>query len=199
MKINPDGSIDITDPDEIRMYLEHTQPKPVAPVEIPLAQVLANARLGAPVQQPLATPGPETREWLRDGAVMPEAAEEPQRSAVAVLEKPETEKIVMPVDKPMPKQVATPPLAYVTQAQSLVIEMMRHYPLGLSTKEIAQKLRWDGPKASRITTYMVRNESGALHPYIERIKGHKRYRLTEYGKRCKYVVVGNPSTYREFR
>jgi len=139
----------------------------------------------------------EAKARYPEAFVMPEAAEsEKTTSAVAVMERPEED---LPAPAKMPKQVELPPMAYVTQAQQLVVELLRHYPLGLSTKDIAEKLRWDATKASRITTYLVRNESGAMHPIIQKIPGHKRYVLTEYGRRVRYTVVGNPSTFRVFR
>lgn len=161
-----------------------------------LRDALAEAKPG---RNELANPpGPETRQWLRDdAAVMPEeAAVEPQKAAVALLDKPAEE---LPAPAKMPKHVELPPKAYVTQAQMLVVELLRHYPLGLSTKQIAEKLRWDGPKSSRITTYLVRNESGAVHPIVTKVPGHKRYVLTPHGQQVRYEIVNNPSTYREHR
>lgn len=136
-----------------------------------------------------------------EAQVMPDAATEAEkaRSAVVVLERPAENPPEPPGPAKMPPHIDPPPVAYVTQAQSLVVELLRHHPLGLSTKDIGVKLRWDGPRSSRITTYLTRNESGALHPIITKVPGHKRYVLTEYGRRCAFKIVTNPSSYRELR
>lgn len=154
---------------------------------------------GQPLREldPRTAPGPETREWLRDAngeATMPHA----EKSAVAVLDEP-VEKIIMPVDHPMPAKITVPPTVYVTQAQKLVVELLRHHPLGLDTKGIAEHLRWEHTKASRVTTYLVRNESALAQPIVAKVPGHKRYVITDFGRKCRFQVVRQPALYRANR
>lgn len=97
----------------------------------------------------------------------------------------------------MSKKVEGPPVAYVTQTQMMVIEVLRHFPEGLKTKEIGEKLRWEHGKATRITTHMERTLLGYARPIIERVPNHYIYRLTDFGKCAAYKIDGQPSRKRE--
>lgn len=94
-------------------------------------------------------------------------------------------------------KIETPPVAYVTQAQMCVVEVLRHHPEGLTTKKIGEKLRWEHTKATRITTHIERTLLGYARPIIERVPHHYTYRLTEFGKRAAYKVDSQPSRKRE--
>jgi len=90
-----------------------------------------------------------------------------------------------------------PPVAYVTQAQMLVVDLLRHHPEGLKTKEIAEKLRWDHTKATRVTTHVERTLLGYARPIIERVPHHYKYRLTAFGKAAAFKIDSQPSRKRE--
>lgn len=102
----------------------------------------------------------------------------------------------LPAPAKMPRHVEPTPVAHVTQAQALVIELLRHHPLGLKTKEIADKLRWDHPKATRQTTALERGMEG-MPKLVRRVPGHYRYALTQAGQRSAFKIVGQPARMRE--
>lgn len=109
---------------------------------------------------------------------------------------PEKDDNDLPAPAKMPHHVEPTPVAHVTQAQALVIELLRHHPLGLKTKEIAEKLRWDHPKATRQTTALERGMEG-MPKLVRRVPGHYRYALTKAGQRSAFKIVGQPARMRE--
>ncbi len=118
---------------------------------------------------------------IEDESVIPDAVPEPKTPAV------------------MPKHVELPPTAFVTQAQALIIELLRHHPLGLETKRIAELLRWTHTKTSSQMSRLMIAEAAFTEPVVEKVAGHRRYKLTDFGRRCRYEIEVRPAHRRDER
>lgn len=133
-------------------------------------------------------------EMLREA--FDKAPVDPDALVMPAAEEPEPVDENLPAPAKMPRHIEMPPVAWVTQSQALVVELLRHHPLGLKTKDIAEKLRWDHPKATRITTGLERGFEGAPK-LVRRVPGHYRYALSEIGRRSAFKITGQPARMRE--
>lgn len=109
---------------------------------------------------------------------------------VEVIEPTVTNGAVIEIEKP------APPVAYVTQIQMLIVEVLKMYPEGLKTTQVAAKLRWSKTKASQRVTELERQLLNDEYAIIERDPHHYVYRLTEYGRTATYEVVVQPQRIR---
>lgn len=203
-----DGSTTVLESDaDIRLYMEltgqvQTLKEPTAAELIERAMTKSrqlDKTIGGSFRvmkqiDPATAPGPETREWLKDTAVMPEEAAEPQKDVEAMLS------VEVPNDLPapakMPRQVLPRPVAWVTELQLMVITLLRHHPEGLKTSEVATLLNWDHSKATRQTTALERRDNG-LPQLVERYGKGYRYRLTSYALTASYKITTQPARMRD--
>lgn len=182
-----DGSITVLETDaDIRLYMELTGQ--VAPPKVQTTAEKVAEALTA-VRGVSYTPESSFSVILGgdnpvvDAAIMPESVEQ-------------TVERVGP-NRLMPKRIELPPEAAVTQPQQMVLEVLRHHPEGMSTAEIAEKLRWDHSQATARISYLHLNRGLCPAPLVEKIYGHNRYRLSEFGKKARLVIKGQPSRHRQ--
>lgn len=179
-----DGSIlELTDPEEIRLYLVLTgqvaEPKTQADL---LREAIEAASEVTPQQ---------IESWV------PQVAEPPYEHATATLLAParveeEAEAVInapLPIDMPSHTDHV---VIWVTPHQNRVIEVLRKHPEGLSTKEIAKALSgWPHSRASAVTTKM--SNRGNI---VAKVPARKRYRLTELGHQAAYKFTDRPGNKR---
>lgn len=183
-----DGSVTVLETDaDIRLYMELTGqivPPKVATTAEKVAEALAAVRgvevSSTPERAVSVVVGGDNP--VLDAAVMPDSVDP---------EKPKVERVGPGLR--MPAKIDVPPTAWLTSSQHMVLELLRHHPLGLTTAEIAEKLRWNHAMATHRVSYMHRNVANNPERLVDRIGNQYRYRISDFGRRARLEIVGQPS------